>query len=221
MKTTKIFSLLIGMTMGVPMCTLAQEVATNATTLAPGDSITFIATSSGDAVASPQLTAPLALPSPVRPSLMYGITPFPAGGYANWELHEGFNASLGMNLSIGVGHNRLHGVGFGQDAAFLYALPLNNRLSVAGGVYATNMDWGNYTYRNVGVTGIAAYRATERITIYGYGSKSLMPRHLAPIYPLPNYCPDRWGGMVNFKVGEHSSFSIGFEAYKSETIYGY
>ena len=165
------------------------------------------------------LAAPIVLPGSIRPSLMYGITPFYTSGYANWDLHKGFNASLGMNVSVGFGHNRLHGVGFGQDAAFLYAVPLNKRLSVAGGVYATNMDWGNYSYRNVGITGIAAFKATDRITIYGYGNKSLMPHKFAPLYPLPNFAPDRLGGMVNFKVGESASFSIGVEAYKSESPY--
>ena len=156
-----------------------------------------------------------------RPFLMYGYTPTPYSGYANWDLHEGFNANIGMNISVSFGKNRLHGVGFGQDAAFLYAVPLNNRLSVAGGVYATNMDWGNYNYRNVGFTGIAAFKATDRITIYGYGNKSFMPRRIAPAYPLPNFTPDKFGGMVNFKVGESASFSIGVEAIKNDHPYAY
>lgn len=176
-------------------------------TLLPADSTAF------------SLAAPIVLPGTIRPSLMYGITPFFTDGYTSWDLHEGFNASFGMNVSVGFGHNRLHGVGFGQDAAFLYAVPLNKRLSVAGGVYATNMEWGNYNYRNVGITGIAAFKATDRITIYGYGNKSLMPRKFAPIYPLPNFAPDRIGGMVNFKVGESASFSLGIEAYKNDSPY--
>ena len=167
------------------------------------------------------LPAPIPLAGTPVPFLMYGITPFSTGGYANWDLHQGFNASLGMNVSVGFGKNRLHGVGFGQDAAFLYAVPLNQRVSVAGGVYATNMDWGKYTYRNVGITGIVAFKATDRITLYGYGSKSLMPHRFAPTYPLPNFSPDRLGGMVNFKVGESASFSIGVEAIKSDAPYGY
>ena len=167
------------------------------------------------------LPAPIPLAGDHRPFLMYGITPFDHNGYANWDLHKGFNASFGMSVSVGFGKNRLHGVGFGQDAAFLYAVPLNERLSVAGGVYATNMDWGNYNYRNVGITGIAAFKATERITLYGYGNKSLMPRRMFPAYPLPNFSPDKLGGMVNFKVGESASFSIGVEAIKNNHPYGY
>ena len=177
-------------------------------------------TTAADSIFS--MPAPIPLASTMqRPFLMYGITPFAYDGYANWDLHKGFNASIGMNISVGFGKNRLHGVGFGQDAAFLYALPLNNRLSVAGGVYATNMDWGNYTYRNVGITGIASFKATDRITIYAYGNKSFMPKRLYPAYPLPNFTPDKFGGMVNFKVGESASFSIGVEAIKNDHPYGY
>lgn len=166
------------------------------------------------------------LPSPIPSSgtphsyLMCGVSPFSYGGYT-WDLHKGFNASFGMNVSFGVGSHRLHGAGFGQDAAFLYAVPLNNRLSAAGGVYATNMNWGNYSYRNVGITGILAFKATERVTLYGYGNKSIMPKHTFPAYPLPNFSPDKFGGMINVKVGESASFSFGVEAIKNDYPYGY
>ena len=179
----------------------------------------------GDPLASDSTEFSIASPIPMagtmRPFLMYGITPYTLGGYANWDLHRGFNASLGMNVSVGFGKHALHGVGFGQDAAFLYAVPLNNRVSMAGGVYATNMDWGNYSYRNVGVTGIIAFKATDRITLYGYGNKSIMPKRTFPTYPLPNFTPDKFGGMVNFKVGESASISLGVEAIKNDHPYAY
>lgn len=191
---------------GMPFSMTAQEKAD--TLLLASDSTEF------------SLTAPIPLAGSVRPFLMYGITPFDYS-YANWDLHRGFNASFGMNVSVGFGHNRIPGVGFGQDAAFLYAVPLNSRVSAAGGVYATNMTWGNYNYRNVGVTGIVAFKATDRITLYGYGNKSIMPKRKFPAYPLPNFSPDKLGGMVNFKVGESASFSIGVEARKNDYPYGY
>ena len=182
-------------------------------------------TTTGDLLASDSTEFSIASPIPMagtlRPFVMYGITPFPMGGYANWDLHKGFNASIGMNVSVGFGKHALSGVGFGQDAAFLYAVPLNSRVSAAGGVYATNMNWGNYSYRNVGVTGIVAFKATDRITLYGYGNKSIMPKRTFPAYPLPNFTPDKFGGMVNFKVGESASFSIGVEAIKNDHPYNY
>ena len=167
------------------------------------------------------LYSPIPSTHDMLPFNMYGISPLSYQGYNAWELHKGFNASFGMNVSVGLGKNSLHGVGFGQDAAFLYAVPLNNRLSVAGGVYATNMNWGNYQYRNVGIAGIAAYKLTDRVTLYGYGNKSIMPKKSFPAYPLPNFSPDKFGGMVNFKVGESASISVGVEAIKNDHPYYY
>lgn len=72
---------------------------------------------------------------------MIGISPL-GYGYANWELHKGLNASFGMNVTFSPSKYAPSGVGFGQDATFLYVQPLSKRLSVAGGLYASNMNWG-------------------------------------------------------------------------------
>lgn len=144
---------------------------------------------------------------------MYGITPF-SYNYANWELHKGFNASLGMHITFSPSKYAPSGVGFGQDAAFMYAVPINNRLSVAGGLYATNMDWGFINYKNIGIAGVAAFKLNDKITLYGYGNKSLMPQRSPLYYPLPNFSPDKLGGMINFKIGESSSISFGVEGIK-------
>lgn len=96
----------------------------------------------------------------------------------------------------------------------MYAVPITERLSVAGGLYASNMDWGFLRYHTVGIAGVAAYKLTDRISIYAYGNKSFTPQRPPYYYPLPNYAPDRIGGMINFKVGESSSFSIGIEGRK-------
>lgn len=144
---------------------------------------------------------------------MYGITPF-SYNYANWELHKGFNASLGMHVTFSPSKYAPSGVGFGQDAAFMYAVPINNRLSVAGGLYATNMDWGFINYKNIGIAGVAAFKLNDKITLYGYGNKSLMPQRSPLYYPLPNFSPDKLGGMINFKIGESSSISFGVEGIK-------
>lgn len=163
------------------------------------------------------LTLPLQAPIPLTgvssPFGMYGITPFDYG-FATWELHKGFNASIGLNLTFSPSRFAPSGVGFGQDAAFMYAVPVNSRFSVAGGLYASNMDWGFLSYKNVGIAGVAAFKVNERISIYAYGNKSLMPQRSPYYYPLPNFCPDRLGGMVNFKLGESSSISIGVEGRK-------
>lgn len=157
----------------------------------------------------------VSLPAPIpaggyTPFSMYGITPFNYG-FATWELHEGLNASLGMSVTFSPSRYAPSGVGFGQDAAFLYAKPLTKRFSVAGGVYASNMNWGFLDYRDVGIAGIAAFKVNERVSLYAYGNKSFMPKRSPLYYPLPNFCPDRIGGMINFKLSESSSISFGVE----------
>lgn len=160
-----------------------------------------------------KLFAPITPVGMSAPFGMYGITPF-SYNYANWELHKGFNASLGMHVTFSPSKYAPSGVGFGQDAAFMYAVPINNRLSVAGGLYATNMDWGFINYKNVGIAGVAAFKLNDKITLYGYGNKSLMPQRSPLYYPLPNFSPDKLGGMINFKIGESSSISFGVEGIK-------
>lgn len=160
-----------------------------------------------------RLFAPITTVGMSAPFGMYGITPF-SYNYANWELHKGFNASLGMHVTFSPSKYAPSGVGFGQDAAFMYAVPINNRLSVAGGLYATNMDWGFINYKNIGIAGVAAFKLNDKITLYGYGNKSLMPKRSPLYYPLPNFSPDKLGGMINFKIGESSSISFGVEGVK-------
>lgn len=168
--------------------------------------------SNTDSLSTP-LVAPI-MQAGMYPSFsMYGISPF-SYSYANWELHKGFNASLGMHVTFSPSKYAPSGVGFGQDAAFMYAVPVNNRFSVAAGLYATNMDWGFINYKNVGITGVAAFKLNDRITLYGYGNKSLMPQRSPLYYPLPNFSPDKLGGMINFKIGESSSISFGVEGIK-------
>lgn len=168
--------------------------------------------SNTDSLSTP-LVAPI-MQAGMYPSFsMYGISPF-SYSYANWELHKGFNASLGMHVTFSPSKYAPSGVGFGQDAAFMYAVPVNNRFSIAAGLYATNMDWGFINYKNVGIAGVAAFKLNDRITLYGYGNKSLMPQRSPLYYPLPNFSPDKLGGMINFKIGESSSISFGVEGIK-------
>lgn len=175
--------------------------------------------SSKDSLSVP-LASPVSFANQLRPFGMYGITPFDYN-FATWELHKGFNASIGLNVTFSPSKWAPSGVGFGQDFAFMYAVPVSDRLSIAAGLYATNMDWGFLRYRNVGFAGVAAYRLTDKISIYAYGNESFMPNRPAYWYPLPNYTPDRIGGMVNFKLGESSSISIGVEGRKNDYPWWY
>lgn len=181
-----------------------------------GDSLSAAARVENDS-----LSVPLAAPVPAFDAAlfsMYGMSPY-GYGYMNWELHEGFNASIGMNVTFSPDKYAPSGVGFGQNAAFMYAVPLTERFSVAGGIYASNFNWGTFSCRNVGFAGVAAFKVNDRISVYAYGNKSFMPRRPLPYYPLPAFAPDRLGGMVNFKLGESASISVGVEGIRQSDVY--
>ena len=85
------------------------------------------------------LASPVSFSNQLRPFGMYGITPFDYN-FATWELHKGFNASIGLNVTFSPSKWAPSGVGFGQDFAFMYAVPVSDRLSVAAGLY-TQPTW--------------------------------------------------------------------------------
>ncbi len=145
-----------------------------------------------------------------------GLSPWNCGFYgSDWRLHQGFNAQLSMSLTAGFGKGAPHGVGFGQNAAFAYALPLSKRFSAAVGVYANNMDWGGYHQTDGGVAAAVKFKATERFSLYAYGAKSFLPKEnrlhrglLSPFFAMPK---DRVGVMGEVKVGEKAMIRVSVE----------
>ena len=195
----------------------------------PSDSVRRPVAPDSVAADAPLLPAftPIALsvPTTARPWMaapgLDGCSPWWSGLYgAAWQLHPGFNAQFSLSASFGLGKHS-HGVGFGQSAAFAYALPLNDRLSFAAALYADNMDWGAYHLTDVGVGGVVAYRATDYLNLYGYVTKSFLPRDsrragllYAPWGLYGPYGEDfttRIGGMAEFKIGESATISVSVE----------
>ncbi len=125
-----------------------------------------------------------------------------------WQLHEGFNAQLGMSVTAGFGKHSPRGVGFGSNAAFVYAYPLGSRLSVAGGVRMQTLDWGGWKMRNASVFGVAAYKVNENVNVYAFGEKSLTPDKRR-FRNYPDFAEDKWGGAVDFKLGDHVFVQFG------------
>lgn len=146
-----------------------------------------------------------------------GMSPWYYGSYGpSWRLHEGFNAQLGMSLSVGFGKNAPSGVGFGQTAAFAYALPLSERFAAAVGVYANNMDWGGLRQTDGGVAAALQWRVSDAVSLYAYGAKSFLPanRTVAAFVPFPAYLNtvrDRVGAMAEFKVGKNAMIQVSVE----------
>lgn len=147
------------------------------------------------------------------------LSPCLYGGYGpSWRLHEGFNAQFGLSLSAAFGRGAPRGVGFGQHAAFAYALPATERLSFAAGVYASNMDWGGLWRTEGGVAAVVGYRLTDAVSLYAYGTKRIVPREDRSRYgmfPLYLYEPkDRVGAMAEFKLGNNAMIQVSVERHE-------
>ena len=162
---------------------------------------------------------PLPLPRPVFSLAAPGFdgcSPWYMGTYGpSWYLHEGFNAQLSMSISAGIGKHAPSGVGFGQSAAFAYALPLSKRFSLAAGVYAQNMDWGAYHNTDVGFSAVLGYKVNDVVSLYAYGTKSFKPKddfRSVGYFPMyMDYVRDRIGAMAEFKIGENAAIQISVE----------
>lgn len=146
------------------------------------------------------------------------IAYFPAayawGGYDLWELHGGFNAQLHMSVTGSFGRNRFPGVGFGTGVSAMYARRLTEKLTVAAGGYYNRLSWNGFHDNRVGLTVLAGYQLTEKISVYAFGSKSLIPsasrRMLFPM-PYMNDFNTRLGGMLHVKLSDAVSVSVGVE----------
>lgn len=173
----------------------------------------------------------------IRPSLympMLGMTPYPDcgaygwGGLASpilggldsaWRLHDGFNALFSLSATVAGGKYAPRGVGFGQSAAFAYLYPLTSKLTMAAGIYASNMDWGAWRSTEVGMASLLSYRLTDRVNLYTYGSKRILPnRGLMTDYlhsnPFPVYMDrvrDRIGAAAEFKITPNATIGISVE----------
>lgn len=134
-----------------------------------------------------------------------------------WRLHEGFNAQLGLSLSVGLGKHAPKGVGFGQNAAFAYLLPVTKRLSMIAGIFAENMDWGTWKRTQVGVAGALAYQLTDRINVYAFGSHTFLPREkdflkrCDPFSVFWNQPRNRIGAAAEFKIGNCATIGVSVE----------
>lgn len=136
------------------------------------------------------------------------------GGVADWELHSGFNASLTMGVTCSVGKNRFPGVAFGTGLAGMYAFPVTSRFTVAAGGFLNHITWQGRGGVDFGFSGLAGYRLTDKISIYAYGSKTLVRNAFCPPFLYDDYYTDRLGGMIHFNVSDKFSFSISVEERK-------
>ena len=127
-------------------------------------------------------------------------------GYQNWDLHQGLNMSLGASVFSGFGKYAPSGAGFAQNVSGMYALPFNDKLSLAFGGYFLNADWGGRNLRDAGLNAVLGYKFNDHWEAYLYGQKSLM----RPKVPWPYFDPMEFGDRLGaaLKYNFNPSFSI-------------
>ena len=160
-----------------------------------------------------------------------GLSPWNYGLSPVWQMHRGFNAQLGMGVTVGFGKEAPHGAGFSQQAAFGYAMPLSKRFAVAVGVYANNLDWGAFSQREAGVAAAVKYQVNDAVNVYAYGAKSFFPDSrnrmfrldcplgygtagLAPGYYWTGIPSERVGAMAEIKLGKNAMIQVSVEHQK-------
>lgn len=135
-------------------------------------------------------------------------------GISDWELHSGFNASLTMGVTCSLGKNRFPGVAFGTGLAGMYAFPVTPRFTVAAGGFLNHITWQGRGGVDFGFSGLAGYQLTDKISIYAYGSKTLVRNAFCPPFLYDDYYTNRLGGMIHFNVTDNFSFSVSVEEQK-------
>lgn len=140
------------------------------------------------------------------------------GGPDYWNsgfLHSGLNAQFGMSVTAAWGRHAPRGAGFGQHLGLMYVAPLTSRFAVAAGLTADHLTWGGDRFTSLNLMGAATFRLTDRVSVFAYGAKRLLPRK--PVFGLaapffydrsPDYV---YGGGFDFQLNEHSWLQISFE----------
>lgn len=159
-------------------------------------------------------------PEPTRFAMVNGSRPWMGRSYwmnpMNYGvLHEGFNANLSLSATVGFGKHAPSGVGFGKSIDLSYLHTFSPKLSAAVGVYASHFSWGGSSNTDLGVTAMLAYRATDRLTLYAYGTKSLTPnsRNTWQYGYWNNFLStgDRLGVAAGYKFSEKFHMQLNFE----------
>ena len=141
-----------------------------------------------------------------------GHYPMAFGGWCSWGLHKGLNAQIGASVFAQFGKGASHGVGFQQNIALMYAMPVNDKLSVAVGGYLNNVNFAGDNWRDAGLQAMVGYRFDEHWEAYVYGQKSITSN----INNRLRYSVfDGFGG----GMGAYGGFSRNFYGMPSYSIY--
>lgn len=159
--------------------------------------------------------------SPLRWGNSYWFNPM---GYG--VLHEGFNAQVSLSGTMAFGKHAPKGVGFGKDLSLSYLHRFSPHWSAAVGAYGSHFSWNGFQSTDIGVTAMLAYQATDRLTLYAYGTKTLTPeRPHIPSYWLYEYSTplsgDRLGVAAGYKINEKFHIQVNVEWQRAELPFFY
>lgn len=134
------------------------------------------------------------------------------GGY-QWDLHKGMNVSLSASAFVTSGdHTYFPGSGFSTDASMMYVMPVNKKLTVAVGGYASTNNFGRYRFNDFGIQGMAAYQFNDKLNLYAYGRYSFInPRIPYPVRAMAPFLKSSstFGGVLDYKVTSSIRIQVG------------
>ena len=99
--------------------------------------------------------------------------PLAFGGWNSWGLHRGLNVQIGASVFAEFGKGAHSGAGFQQNIALVYAMPINDKLSVAVGGYLNNVNYAGGNWHDAGLSAVMGYRFNEHLEAYIWGQKSI------------------------------------------------
>ena len=139
---------------------------------------------------------------------------YPYTSWDVWNLHEGVNARFSFSAAVGFGKHSPKGVGLEERVDLAYAGRWGKRWKYAIMLQGNNTTWGPVRRRDISLTGIVGYRASERFSLYAYFTKSLIHSgggaKFFPFYGEP--AVDRVGFVADWTFGENSWLQIAVEA---------
>lgn len=129
-----------------------------------------------------------------------------AGGYSDWSLHRGLNASLSASAIVGLG--RHSGSGFANSLSLMYADNITPKLSFAVGGYYSFLDYSGHQLRDAGLTAMLNYRFDEHWEAAAFVQKSILQPKLPPQLYWMNDVGDKIGASLRYNFNPAFSVSI-------------
>lgn len=199
----------------VPDTIGATEVQPITEIIGSADGPTHVYLQEGDFGVGMQHTDSLHLPAFDSLGRMYvNMYPLDWCGAYNWDLHTGLNVNLGASVFASFGKGAWRGSGFGQNIAAMYAIPVNNKLSIAVGGYLNHLYWTSDSYMDAGLNAVIGYKFDEHWEGYIYGQKSLTNKRMPyPLYDIGNI-GDRIGAAVKYNFSPSFSIQVAVEGRK-------